>query len=168
VVLLTLGLLVVATPVAWHAIVAYAPVMHEFEKSFDVVRYAVTVVVLGTALIVAHLWLPAGHRHLKDVLPGIGLTLSAWIVGGVGFATYLSNFANYASTYAGLAGVMTALVFLYLIAAILLFGGSINEAKLQLRAERQLAAQMAEGADAEKTEEANVAAEEITAADART
>ncbi len=80
-------------------------------------------------------------------MPGVGLTLGAWIIGGVGFATYLSNFANYATTYAGLAGVMTALVFLYLIAAILLFGASINAAKIALRGERELLRHMAESAD---------------------
>lgn len=144
VVLLTLAFLVVLTPVIWNTVTRYAPQLHEFERSFDLVRYAVTVVVLGIGLVIAHLWLPAGRRRTRDVMPGVGLTLGAWIVGGVGFAAYISNFANYASTYAGLAGVMTALVFLYLIAAILLFGASVNAAKIELRAEREMARQMAE------------------------
>lgn len=147
IVLLTLAFLVVLTPVAWHAIVAYAPVMHEFERSFDIIRYTVTLLILGLALIIAHLWLPAGRRHVREVLPGVGLTITAWLVGGIGFATYLSNFANYASTYAGLAGVMTALVFLYLIAAILLFGASLNAARIEMKAEEQIAAQMTEAAE---------------------
>lgn len=147
VVLLTLGFLVVLTPVLWTAAANYAPRLHEVEKWFDLVRYVVTVLILGAALMIAHLWLPAGKRRLRDVMPGVGITLGAWIVGGVGFATYLSNFANYASTYAGLAGVMSALVFLYLIAAILLFGASINAAKIALRNERELARHMADSAD---------------------
>jgi membrane protein len=148
IVLLTLSFLVVLAPVAWRTVANYAPVLHGFERSFDIVRYVVTILILGTALIVAHLWLPAGKRHVLDVLPGIGITLSAWVLGGVGFATYLADFASYATTYAGLAGVMTALVFLYLIAAILLFGASINAARIKLRDERNLAEQMSEAADA--------------------
>lgn len=147
IVLLTLGFLVILMPVIWHAVVGYAPILHEFERSFDIIRYSVTLTILGGALLIAHLWLPSGHRSIKDVLPGVGLTLSAWLLGAIGFATYLSNFANYASTYAGLAGVMTALVFLYLIAAILLFGASINAARIEMRAKRQMASQMTEAAD---------------------
>lgn len=137
VVLLTLGLLVVLTPVAWNTAADRWPALHEVERSFDTIRYAITLVILALALAVAHFWLPAGRRRLIDILPGIAITLAAWLGGAVGFATYLSRFADYASTYAGLAGAMTALVFLYLVAAILLFGASINAAVMEIRAERR-------------------------------
>jgi membrane protein len=68
-----------------------------------------------------------------EVLPGITVTIAAWLIGGIGFAAYLRSFANYASTYAGLGGVMAALVFLYLIALIMLFGASLNAAAISLR-----------------------------------
>jgi membrane protein len=135
-VLLTLAFMVVLTPVAWTFAADRLPVLHEFERSFTLVRWTATLVILALALVIAHLWLPAGDRRIVDVLPGIAVTIAAWIVGGVGFAMYLSSFANYASTYAGLAGVMTALVFLYLIALIMLFGASLNAAAIGLRAER--------------------------------
>lgn len=160
VVLLTLGFLVVLMPVIWNTAASFAPWLHDVERWFDLVRYVVTVLILGAALMIAHLWLPAGRRRVKDVMPGVGITLGAWIVGGVGFAQYLANFANYATTYAGLAGVMTALIFLYLIAAILLFGASINAAKIKLREERELARHMAEaGAGAAPTDVAPSAAD---------
>jgi membrane protein len=134
-VLLTLGFLVVLTPVAWSIASERIPVLHEFERSFTIIRYAVTLVVLSIALTLAHLWLPAGERKVVDVLPGIIGTVIAWIVAGVGFATYLQNFSSYASTYAGLAGAMTALVFLYLVALIMLFGASLNAAHISMRKE---------------------------------
>ncbi|ODN72563.1 YihY/virulence factor BrkB family protein [Methylobrevis pamukkalensis] len=149
--ILTLALLVAVGPVAW-TFVQERTVVHDLSglaessglsswsfygfvtsKLGVFVRYVVTIAVLGGALIVAHKWLPAGHRSLRDVLPGIVVTLLAWIVGAIGFATYLGRFANYASTYAGLAGVMTALVFLYLLAAIFLFGASLNAARIEHR-----------------------------------
>jgi membrane protein len=132
-VLLTLAFLVVLTPVAWAFVSDRFPTLHQFERSFDLVRYAVTLVVLGIALILAHLWLPAGERRVVEVLPGITVTIAAWLIGGIGFAAYLRSFANYASTYAGLGGVMAALVFLYLIALIMLFGASLNAAAISLR-----------------------------------
>ncbi len=136
-VLLTLGFLVVLTPVVWNFAADRLPVLHEFERSFTLVRWGVTFLILAAALVIAHLWLPAGDRRILEVLPGVGVTIAAWLVGGIGFANYLTNFATYATTYAGLGGVMAALVFLYLVALIMLFGASINAAAIGLRAERR-------------------------------
>ena len=46
---------------------------------------------------------------------------------GVAFGFYLTRAAaNYTATYAGLASVMIALVFLYTISAVFIYGGSVN------------------------------------------
>jgi len=139
-VMLTLAFLVVLAPVVWHGVLHFLPKLADFSNSLDYLRYGVTVVVAGCGLLVAHFWLPAGRRRLKDILPGIALTLAAWIFGAIGFSTYLADFANYASTYAGLAGVMTAIVFLYLIAVILLMGATLNAAIMSARQMRAMAA----------------------------
>ena len=73
-------------------------------------------------------WLPDGKRPFVLILPGIVITLIAWVVSAVVFAAYLSRFANYFSTYAGLASIMVALVFLYILAAIFIVGAEINAA----------------------------------------
>ena len=44
------------------------------------------------------------------------------------FAAYLKGFANYVGTYAGLAGVMIALIFVYIMSAIFLLGAEFNSA----------------------------------------
>lgn len=128
---LTIAFLLVLAPVAWSAIVQLLPAAADFGWSLTLLRYGVTLLVAGAGLLAAHLWLPCGRRRIQDILPGIGLTLAAWIAGAEGFSLYLANFGNYASTYAGLAGVMTAIVFLYLMAVILLYGATLNAALLQ-------------------------------------
>jgi hypothetical protein len=61
---------------------------------------------------------------LRDITPGILLTSAMWIAAGIAFGSFLGEFArNYVTTYAGLASVMIALVFLYMIASIFIFGG---------------------------------------------
>jgi membrane protein len=65
---------------------------------------------------------------LARLWPGILLTLVLWILVASGFTFYLESFANYTATYAGLAGIMTALIFLYLMAVILIFGAEYNSA----------------------------------------
>ncbi|MET0574807.1 MAG: YihY/virulence factor BrkB family protein, partial [Mesorhizobium sp.] len=77
---------------------------------------ASTVIVLG--LIAVHFWLPAGKRRFVDIVPGIIFTLAAWLAGSTIFATYLDNFSNYVTTYAGLASIMIAVVFLYIMSLI--------------------------------------------------
>jgi len=60
-------------------------------------------------------------------MPGIVFTMIGSLVSGVVFGQYLARFAsNYVTTYAGLASVMIALVFLYFIAAIFVYGGELN------------------------------------------
>jgi uncharacterized BrkB/YihY/UPF0761 family membrane protein len=51
--------------------------------------------------------------------------------------SFLAEFArNYVTTYAGLASVMIALVFLYMIASIFIFGGELNAAILGAKRKR--------------------------------
>ena len=130
---LTIAFLVVLAPVAWKGLVHLLPAIENFVWSLTLLRFGLTLLIAGGGLLAAHLWLPAGRRRISEILPGVGLTLAAWIAGAYGFSLYLSDFANYASTYAGLAGVMTAIVFLYLMALILLYGAMLNAALVERR-----------------------------------
>ena len=85
---------------------------------------ASTVIVFG--LIAVHIWLPDGQRPLLDIVPGIIFTLIGWLVGSTLFATYLDNFSSYVTTYAGLASIMIAVVFLYIVSMIFILGGELN------------------------------------------
>ena len=143
--LVVVAIFIVLWPVLWNFTLsklpgAVAAQVAAFELLSDVLRYALTVVVLGTALTAAHLWLPGGRRKVMAVLPGVVFTIVVWLIGATLFSFYLSHFANYASTYAGLAGVMTAIVFLNASAALFILGAEINAALLarkKIRAEAQ-------------------------------
>jgi membrane protein len=92
-----------------------------------------TLVMLTIALLVVHLWLPAGKRRVFDVIPGVFLTLLAWLVGALIFAYYLVTFATYTATYAGLASVVIVLIFLYMVGVIFIVGAEINAALMKFR-----------------------------------
>lgn len=77
-------------------------------------------------MIACHRWLPGYPRPISRVWPGILMTLILWILVATGFSLYLETFATYSATYAGLAGIMTALIFLYLMAMIFIFGAEYN------------------------------------------
>lgn len=91
-------------------------------------RYIIASGVIVLGLFAVHIWLPAGRRKLGDIIPGIVFTLIAWVAGSSLFASYLQQFSSYVSTYAGLASIMVAVVFLYMISAIFILGGELNAA----------------------------------------
>ena len=65
------------------------------------------------------------------------MTFVASIAFGEVFGAYLSEYLrNYISTYAGLASVMIALVYLYWVALLFVFGGEFNAAIIRARRER--------------------------------
>lgn len=90
-------------------------------------RYTIAAAVLFVSLLIVHKWLPAERRKFVDILPGIVVTMSVWFMASIAFAQYLTMF-NYISTYAGLASIMVAIIFLYILSAIFIFGGEINAA----------------------------------------
>ena len=130
--LLTLAFLVVLAPLIWTAVLHFAPGLEPLNRLITFGRFAIASLVLLLALFLAHKFLPAGQRSLRDIAPGILLTSAMWIAAGIAFGSFLAEFArNYVTTYAGLASVMIALVFLYMIASIFIFGGELNAAILR-------------------------------------
>jgi membrane protein len=127
--LLFFTFLVILAPLIWDAVVAFLPQVSPLWQVVLLLRYGIVIFVLTTALIIAHKWLPAERRRFREILPGVGFTLLMSVIFGMAFGQYLSQFArNYVSTYAGLASVMIALVFLYALASIFVFGGELNAA----------------------------------------
>ncbi|WP_334175827.1 YihY/virulence factor BrkB family protein [Pseudoxanthobacter sp.] len=135
--LLSLAVLVVFGPLIWGLLETHVPWLAAVERNTRMERIVIATLVLVAVLGLAHMWLPGGRRRLTDVLPGIGFTIVAWLAAGIGFGFYLQNFSPYSNTYAGLAGVTAAIVFLYLIATIFIIGGELNSAVMRWRARRR-------------------------------
>lgn len=117
-------------------LVAAVPGLQPFAALFTTLGAIVTGLTVVGGLIIAHLWLPAGRPAWWRLWPGIVLTLLLWIISAWVFAIYLKSFGNYAATYAGLAGVVTAIFFLYVVAALMIFGAEFNAALGRLREKR--------------------------------
>lgn len=132
--LLALAFLVVLGPLIWAKLVALAPGLAPFKASVTLARLAVATLLLAVAMFVAHLWLPAGKVRLAEAAPGATATLIASVAFSEAFGAYLNDFASrYVSTYAGLASVMIALMFLYSLATLFLAGGALNAAIIRAR-----------------------------------
>jgi membrane protein len=137
--LLALAFLVVLGPLLFRAALAYAVWLAPLESHFNVGRYAAATFVLTLALLILHMWLPAGRRAIEQVWPGIVATLALWLACGFFFGRYLADFSyTYVNYYAGLASAMTALVFLYFTAWIFIYGGELNAAIARERSIKKL------------------------------
>jgi membrane protein len=132
---LAMAFLIVLGPLMLEAARRHIPLIVESNEQFlNVVRYSTTITALIVALLILHAWLPAGRRGFLQILPGIVFTLVASLLSGNVFGQYLARFANnYVTMYAGLASVIIALVFLYFIAAIFVYGGELNAAIIKSR-----------------------------------
>ena len=132
--LLVLAFLVVLAPLIFAAAARHAPWLDPLLPMLNFLRIAIASVVLILALVIAHKWLPAGRRRMRDIAPGIVATLVLWMVAGEVFGRYLAEFAYaYVTYYAGLASAMIALVFLYMTAAIFIYGGELDAAIMRAR-----------------------------------
>jgi membrane protein len=127
---LAMAFLIVLGPLIIEAVRSYLPLAVDANERFlHVSRYGITIGALIIALFILHAWLPAGRRNFLQILPGIVFTMVASLISGIVFGQYLARFANnYVTMYAGLASVVIALVFLYFIAAIFVYGGELNAA----------------------------------------
>jgi membrane protein len=138
--LLVVAVLVVFAPLLLETAVRYVSWLEPLDRLGTFARLAAASVVLVVALMVLHLFLPAGRRRIRQIFPGVAVTIIMWLAGGAGFGLYLAQYANrYVTTYAGLASAMIALVFLYLSGAIFIYGAELNAAILRWRHERALA-----------------------------
>jgi membrane protein len=137
-VLLALAFLIVLAPLLLAAARAWFPIaMQANERMLTLSRYGVTIGLMTLALFIVHKWLPAGVRSVQEIWPGIALTIAGSLAAGVMFGLYLGQFAeNYVTTYAGLASVIIALVFLYFVASIFVYGGEFNAAIMKTRLPR--------------------------------
>ena len=130
---LTFAFLGVLGPLLFDWVASHVPGLRPFGTTFDILRFVVTGATAAAVLIAAHLWLPAGRPPVTRLWPGILATLTLWLVAAWAFGYYLQRFANYAAYYAGLASVVTAIFFLYLVALIMIFGAEFNAALARVR-----------------------------------
>jgi membrane protein len=101
----------------------------------ETAREAILVVVTLPMLFAFHLLLPAKRRSFWSVVGGVLLTLILWWLAGKLFGVYITRIANYAATYASLAGFVILMFFLYIQALIFLYGAEVNRSIADFRGE---------------------------------
>lgn len=133
-----IGILLIATfevilPLYLHYLAGFfpeIPVLQSWPLGLNTILAAL--LPLG-AVLVCHMSLPGRIHRVSTILPGTLLTVALWWGAGIGFAYYVGSVAQYSATYAGLAGAMAAMIFLYVNAAILILGAEFNGVLIDLK-----------------------------------
>lgn len=120
------------TPI-WDFATAYFPDLRAATWSASAFRYTATGLFLAVGLILAHVWLPPARIAIVSTLPGTLLTILLWLASAGIFGWWLSRFANYASTYAGLGGIMAVIFYLYINSVAFILGGELNAVLIERR-----------------------------------
>ena len=123
---LTVAALGIVVPVGLEFLHRYFPEMAFEVRLLEFGRQALLILVTFAMLLAFHLFLPARKRAFRNVVSGVFLTLVLWWIAGKAFGWYIVGIANYSATYAGLAGIVILMFFLYIQALIFLYGAEVN------------------------------------------
>ena len=93
----------------WRNAVSYAPDLKGLRVTYDALRYTLASIALVLAQGAAHLWLPNKRMRVREILPGVVVTLVLWLVSATAFGHFLAHFTHLKATYAGLVGIVAAL-----------------------------------------------------------
>ncbi|EFL90480.1 YihY/virulence factor BrkB family protein [Ahrensia sp. R2A130] len=146
--------ILVATPIVWDFAVSKFDFLEEFGLLVTAGKYSIAIVLLGLILFAFHRYLPDTRYRRRSIIWGILLTIGAILLGSYLFGIYLQNIANYTALYAGLAGMMVAIVYLYCMSVLMLFGAEFNFALAKRLAVQRAIRKSAQIAEAEKPVEA--------------
>ena len=95
-------------------------------------RYAIVLAVITAQLMAYHTWLVSGRRSVREVWPGVLLSVVLWLLAASLYSTWLS-ISNYSRFYAGLTQLLSALIFFQVTGMIVILGAEFNRALAEAR-----------------------------------
>lgn len=102
----------------------------------------VAVALLMFVLVTVLYMLALGRRcPLREVAPGVAVSLAAWMLLSLAFSYYVENLAHYTQLYGSIATIVVVLLWLYMSGTVLVLGGELNAVVLHRRTQRRRAAE---------------------------
>lgn len=130
--LIASNMILVGAPFVWTFLSGRFDWLLEFQLMFRLIQFGLPLVLLWVTLVAFHRFLPDLKGHKRALRWGILITLIGIAAGSHLFGLYLQYIANYTAVYAGLAGIMVAIVYLYGLSVLLLFGAEFNTALVEV------------------------------------
>ena len=102
---------------------AFSPYLIEL---WHYLRFVVLAVFLFAALGLLYALAQDRPQAAEGIVPGVLISLAAWMLLSLGFSFYVENFASYSVIYGALGAVIVLLIWLYFSSITLLLGAELN------------------------------------------
>jgi membrane protein len=133
----SLLILVVSGPVA-QSVGRALGVGNDLVTIWGIAKWPVlAVVVMVVVAVLYHATPNVDFGRFRVISAGAFVAILVWLVASIGFAFYVANFSSYNKTYGSVAGVVVALLWLWITNVALLFGAELD-AELERGRELQL------------------------------
>lgn len=122
---LTLVLVVVGRR-ALHFLSRIVPLSETFISVWGYLRFIILGLVMAISLGILYQLALGQRRPLREVLPGVGSSLAAWLLLSMAFSYYVENMARYAQLYGSIATIVVVLLWLYMSGQVLILGAELS------------------------------------------
>ena len=122
---LTLALVVVGRR-ALYFVSGFLPLSETFISVWGYLRFIILGLVMAISLGILYQLALGQRRPLREVLPGVGSSLAAWLLLSMAFSYYVENMARYAQLYGSIATIVVVLLWLYMSGQVLILGAELS------------------------------------------
>ena len=122
---LTLALVVVGRR-ALYFLSGFLPLSETFISVWGYLRFIILGLVMAISLGILYQLALGQRRPLREVLPGVGSSLAAWLLLSMAFSYYVENMARYAQLYGSIATIVVVLLWLYMSGQVLIQGAELS------------------------------------------
>ena len=122
---LTLTLVVVGRR-ALYFLSGFLPLSETFISVWGYLRFIILGFVMAISLGILYQLALGQRRPLREVLPGVGSSLAAWLLLSMAFSYYVENMARYAQLYGSIATIVVVLLWLYMSGQVLILGAELS------------------------------------------
>jgi membrane protein len=89
-------------------------------------RFPVATLLLIIFVALVYYMFPNINQPFRFITPGAILAVIVWLAASFGFSFYVSNYVNLHAIYGGLGAIIVLLLYIFISAAVLLFGAEVN------------------------------------------
>lgn len=89
-------------------------------------RFPVAILLLMVFVALVYYMFPNINQPFRFITPGAILAVIVWLAASIGFSFYVSNYVNLNAIYGGLGAIIVLLLYIFISAAVLLFGAEVN------------------------------------------
>ena len=106
----------------------FIPVTEGFITAWLYLRFVLLALIVAVTLVILYMLSQGQRRPLREVLPGVGSSLCAWLVLSMAFSYYVEHVGQYSVLYGSIATVIVVLLWLYMSGQTLILGAEFSAA----------------------------------------